>query len=64
MGYKKDLTPKHREELLSVLKARLKKIGTAIKVLNGLKYKRNWKGIGKPCGRWPRWKGPAVNRMW
>lgn len=39
---KKELSPERREELLGALKARFEKTCTAIKVLNGLKLRRNW----------------------
>src|SRR5258705_2486200 len=39
-----------------------KKTQTAIKVLNGLKYKQSWKLILKNCGHSMKWKELAVNR--
>src|SRR5258705_12607659 len=40
-----------------------KKTQTAIKVLNGLKYKQGWKLILKNCGHSMKWKELGVNRM-
>src|SRR5258705_11940790 len=40
-----------------------KKTQTAIKVLNGLKYKQSWKLILKNCGHSMKWKELAVKRM-
>lgn len=39
---KNELSPEQVEELLGILKARFKKTRTAIKVLNGMKFKRSW----------------------
>ena len=59
---KKDLSPQQREELLGALEARFERNMTAIKVLNGLKYKRSWKLTPKDCGHSMKWKEPAPNR--
>jgi hypothetical protein len=59
---KKDLSPEQREELLGALEARFERNMTAIKVLNGLKYKRSWKLTPKDCGHSMKWKEPAPNR--
>src|SRR2546425_2454882 len=40
-----------------------RKVFSAIKVLNGLKYKQGWKLILKNSGRSMKWKELAVNRM-
>jgi len=50
---KKELSPKQREELLGVLKARFEKNMT----------RQSWKAVLKNCGRSTKWKTLAVNRM-
>src|SRR5258706_8681825 len=40
----------------------LKKAGTAITVLNSLKYRQSWQLILKTCGHSMKWKELGVNR--
>lgn len=61
---KKALSPEEASALIGTLKTRFEKTGIATKILNGLRYKQNWKPILKNFGHCMQWKKPAANRMW